>query len=120
MATTINATYAGFRTGWNQREVRVMAKGASALTLKVGELCTLSSAGVIAKSNVGTSGKASVGNVIIAQSDMTMGKGHVPVENHNYNYSDTVSITTTPKPIMVFVVSDPEDIVMTGQDATTT
>ena len=112
----ITATYAGFRTGWNQREVRVMAKCASGtLELKVGELCTLSSAGVIAKSDVGTSGKASIGNVIIAQSDMTMGKGHVPVENHNYNYSDKVAITTIAKPIMVFVVSDPDDVVMTGQ-----
>ena len=112
----ITATYAGFRTGWNQREVRIMAKGASAMTLKVGELCTYNaSTNTIAKSTVGKSGAASVGNVIIAQSDMTMGKGHVPVENHDYNYTDTVSITTTAKPIMVFMVTDASDVVMTGE-----
>lgn len=116
----ITATYAGFKTGWNQREVRIDAKGASALTLKVGELCTYDAGTkIIAKSTVGKDGKASVGNVIIAQSDMTMGKGHIPVEKHDYQYVNTVAIgSTDTKPIMVFVVSDPTDIVMTGQEGT--
>lgn len=114
----ITAVYAGFRTGWNQREVRVMAKCATGtLALKVGEVCTLTSAGVIAKKGSTTINR---GDVIIAQSDMTMGKGHVPVENHNYNYSDAVSITTTAKPIMVFYVNDPDDVVETSHEGSAT
>lgn len=113
----ITATYAGFNTGYNQREVRILAKGASSLTLKVGELCTYTpSTKTIAKN---TTGSASVGNVIIAQSDMTVGKGHVPVEKRDYRYDDSVSITTSEKPIMVFFVDNVADVIITRKDETT-
>lgn len=102
------ALMAEFKTAWNQREVRIDATLAA--DLKVGQVCTY---------NTGTKALAAAtalaaGNVIIAQSDMTMGKNRFidPVTGHDYEhkYSDVVKASTTAKPVMVFVVNDVTDI----------
>ena len=101
------AVMAQFKTAYLQREVRVDAKVAA--EVKVGQLCTLSEGSIAAK----TSATAAVGDVIIAQSDMTVGKGHVPVENRDHNYSNKVAASTSAKHVMVFFVTDPNDLVLT-------
>lgn len=51
---------------------------------------------------------------IVAQSDMTMEYGHVPVENRDYRYSDVVADSTTKKRVALFPVKYPYDIVLTA------
>ena len=108
----ITAVYAGFKTGWNQREVRIDAKPAT--DLKVGQLCTYNSSTHVLSAK--TSDAFAVGDVIIAQSDMTIAHGHADVEHHDYSYDDKVAASTSAeKAVMVFFVTDPSDIVKTGQ-----
>lgn len=55
------------------------------------------------------------GNYIIAQSDATMGGGHVPVETLSYKYigaNDFVAESTTAKNIAVFKIIDANDVVI--------
>ena len=46
-----------------------------------------------------------VGDYIIAQSDQTMGYGHVPVEDRDYRYSDEVKMNSDKS-----LLKDPNDI----------
>ena len=50
---------------------------------------------------------------IVAQSDMTMEYGHVPVENRDYRYSDVVADSTAKKHVALFKVINPDDIILT-------
>lgn len=68
-----------------------------------------------ASENIATvvaSAKASIseGQLIIAQADMTMEYGHVPVEDRDYKYSPLVASTSTKKKIAVFRIKDVGDI----------
>lgn len=59
---------------------------------------------------------------IIAQSDMTMGNGHVPVENRDWTYSDKVMPTLTggavpnsatpTKHVALYAITDKNDIIV--------
>lgn len=62
-----------------------------------------------------------VGNFIVAQSDMTMEYGHVPVENRDYRYSDGVADKATAKKVALFRINNVDDInySVTKFDATT-
>ena len=105
----ITAVYAGFKTAWNQREIRLDAKPST--NLYVGQLCTYtaSTKALVAK----TTATPAVGDYIIAQSDVTTSNSHVPVENHSYAYDDKVAASTTEKIVMVFKVVDAEDVYVT-------
>ena len=52
----------------------------------------------------------SAGQLIIAQADMTMEYGHVPVEYRDYKYSPLVASTSTQKKLAVFRIKDVSDI----------
>ena len=52
----------------------------------------------------------SKGQLIIAQADMTMEYGHVPVEDRDYRYEPKVSSCSTQKKIAVFRIIDIGDI----------
>ena len=97
------ALMATFKTAYLQREVALDVKVAA--DVRVGQVCTLSESGLAAAT------AAKVGDVIIAQSDMTVGTGHVPVENRDWKYSDKVAASTTAKHVMVFMITDVNDIV---------
>ena len=101
------ALMAEFKTAYLQREVALDAKVAA--EVRVGQVCSFANETVTA---LGDSATPVVGNVIIAQSDMTVGGGHVPVENRDWNYSDKVAASTTTKKVLVFVISDVNDIVL--------
>ena len=48
---------------------------------------------------------------IIAQSDMTMEYGHVPVEYRDYKYSDVVAASTTiKKKVALFKITNKDDL----------
>lgn len=97
------ALMAEFKTAYMQREVALDVEVAS--TVKVGQVCTL------ADDTLTPATSAKVGDVIIAQSDMTVGYGHIPVENRDHNYSDNVVASDDKKHVMVFVITDVNDII---------
>jgi hypothetical protein len=99
------ALMAEFKTAYLQREVALDVKVAA--DVKVGQVCKLANDTITAS----TASAVAVGDVIIAQSDMTVGQGHIKIENRDHNYSDKVAASTDKKHVMVFVVSDPSDII---------
>ena len=101
------AVMAQFKTAYLQREVVLDAKVAA--DVKVGQVCSYASDTITAITNTAT---PAVGNVIIAQSDVTVSGGHVPVEQHDYKYNDKVAASTSAKKkVLVFVINDVNDIV---------
>lgn len=104
----------GFRTGYNQRSIMlsgVTVARASADTgynntgIEIGQVMTLSGTTLTEK----TSGVA-IGDYIIAQSDETVGYGHIPVENRDYKYVGTVA-PGTDKNVVVYQITDVADMV---------
>lgn len=96
---------AHFKTGYLQKEQVLDVKVSTAL--KVGDLVKVAS---------GTMSKAtglSDAQYIVAQSDMTMEYGHVPVERGNWAYSDDVAVTTdnNTKKVAVFFIIDKSDVI---------
>lgn len=90
---------ANFKTGWGQREIpanmKVSADG------KVGYLYNI---GTDTLTLLTTAPVADTKYAMIAQSDDTLGNGHVPVENRDWLYSDVVKASTTPKLVAYFIV----------------
>ena len=100
------AIMAEFKTAYLQREVAVTADVTA--EVKVGQVCTLAEDKITPVSTVGA---VVNGDVIIAQSDMTVGRGHVPVENRSLSYSDKVAVGND-KHVMVFVITDVNDVIL--------
>lgn len=122
-----------FKTAYDQREIPVDIVVAGAADLKVGQLVTLEPADEDAPEYIYPATGADAATVltnathIIAQSDMTMEYGHVPVENRDYKYSDVVkrsntdgaattveavSNTSEKKKVALFAISDKTDIIV--------
>lgn len=100
------ARMASFKTAYLQREIPV--KATVAVELRVGQLCTYNGTALAGVAN-GTA--VAVGQYIVAQSDVTMGDSHVPVERHDYKYSDKVAASNTPKLVALFRVDNPDDVI---------
>lgn len=99
-----------FRTGYSVKDCGEMVLDAKvAANMSVGTLVTLTEANgvytIAAAANLGAA------THIVAQSDMTLEYGHVPVENRNYAYSDTVAASTAIKRVALFRISDKNDII---------
>lgn len=103
------AKFAKFKTGYLQREIPVM--GTLAADLHVGQICTFSGVDGTAIAAIGDSTNLTAGQWIVAQSDMTMGEGHIPVENRDYRYNDKVAASSTPKHVALFRIDDPSDVI---------
>ena len=100
---------AQFKTALGQRE-EVLDCIVSA-EMQVGQICKYtSSTNTLAPST----SAAADGDYIIAQSDMTMEYGHVPVENRDYRYSPKVAASSTKKKVAVFKVIDVADVISTA------
>ena len=108
-----------------QREIPLDVTAAAKLELKIGDVVAITSAGVVSAvtDNSGGSGaaKAAVveGNYIVAQSDMTMEYGHVPVENRDYKYKDDVVLNTTAKKAAFYRINNLEDVNLSERSVTT-
>lgn len=95
-----------FKTALGQREIVLDCKVAA--DVAVGTLCKYTAGtNTLAAS---TSGTPAQGDYIIAQSDMTMEYGHVPIEYQDHRYSPKVAASTEPKKVAVFLVSDVTDV----------
>ena len=97
---------AKFRTAYDQREVVIDAKVTADVTVGTLVKVTYGTPNTIAAAT----GKDDATH-IIAQSDMTMEYGHVPVENRDYKYSDVVKTSTTEKKVALFPVLDKNDLI---------
>ena len=112
MATVTN--YKGsFITGWNQREIH--ADMIVEAVAKVGTLCTI---GTDKLTPITSAPQAGTKYAMIAQSDDTLGDGHVPVENRDWLYSDIVTASVTKKHVAYYIV-DTNDITATPYSYTT-
>ena len=96
-----------FKTALGQREIVLDCKVAA--DLEVGYLCKYNAdTNTLAAS---TSGTPAQGDYIVAQSDMTMEYGHVPVENQDHRYNPKVAASTSDtKKVAVFMVTDIADV----------
>ena len=90
---------AKFKTAYLQREIPVEVAVIGAAALEVGQLVTLTPTNgtnpdyIAAAAGATAAAALSAATHIIAQSDMTMEYGHVPVEDRDYKYSPEVAVT---------------------------
>ena len=97
---------AHFKTAYLQRELPMDVKVAA--DMEVGTLVSLADNTITEKE-----GPAEAGDYIVAQSDMTMEYGHVPVEYQDWRYSPKVAESpSTVKKVALFRVNNPDDIVV--------
>ena len=97
---------AHFKTGWMQKEQVLDVKVAT--DVKVGDMVALNPDGETLDKTMSLSSA----DYIIAQSDMTMEYGHIPVEQHDHRYSDKVAQSSTKKKVAVFFILDESDIIL--------
>lgn len=110
---------ASFKTAYLQREIVETCDVVGASPLKVGDYVKFTAATATVPAYIQ---KSTIANAthIIAQSDMTMEYGHVPVENRDYRYKKDVACTqaaaptkatTTQKKVALFKITDPNDVI---------
>lgn len=112
---------AQFKTAYLQREVVMDAKiaaptvGASSSGLIPANVFAV---GDVVYNNAGTltarTTKASVvaGDYFFAQSDQTMGYGHVPVEDRDYRYNPKIEPSATEKKVALFKIVNIDDVIV--------
>lgn len=113
---------ASFKTAYLQREVPMTVAVAGDKPLVVGEMVTLTAASGAGPASIKSAATVAAATHIIAQSDMTMEYGHVPVENMDYKYSDEVAATiaaagpvtasTPTKKVALFAITDKDDLIV--------
>lgn len=86
---------AKFITAYGQREIPMDVAVIGSTDFEVGQLVTLTAKNGEVPAYIAAAASATAGTHIIAQSDMTMEYGHVPVEDRNYTYSNKVKATAT-------------------------
>lgn len=108
---------AKFRTAYDQREIVMDVAVIGTDNLVVGQLVTLTAANGSVPAYIASAASVSAATHIVAQSDMTMEYGHVPVEARNYAYSDKVNVTaasasaSSPVKKVALFVATKDDIV---------
>ena len=97
---------AKFRTAYDQHEVVIDAKVTADVT--VGTLVTVTYG---TPNSIAAATTKDAATHIIAQSDVTMEYGHVPVENRDYRYSDVVKASTSEKKVALFPILNKNDLI---------
>ena len=111
-----------FKTAYDQRELPLDVAVVGTTNLHVGELVKYVAAASGKPAYIVAATGLSDATHIIAQSDMTMEYGHVPVENRDYKYSDvvaanvsatgSVTASTETKKVAVFAIKDINDVIV--------
>ena len=96
---------ANFKTGWGQREIHENRKVTA--PAKVGYLCSIVGSDTLTP--LTSAPVAGTKYAMLAQSDDTLGAGHIPVEHGSYLYSDDVAQSDVVKHVAYFLV-DVSDI----------
>lgn len=118
---------ASFRTAYLQREVPLdlVVVAAADAPLKVGNLVTVTPETATVSAYMQKAASLAAATHIIAQSDMTLGYGHVPVEDRDYRYSPNVAGTATAAPtdktgtlkhVALYQIIDKNDIISDEND----
>ena len=112
---------ASFKTAYLQKEDYIDADVVGTADLKVGDCVKLTEATSSAGAYIQKSSFADATH-IIAQSDMSLEYGHVPVEYRDYRYDDSVAVTSAsapsttdgvaPKHVALFKIWDKNDIIL--------
>lgn len=112
---------AGFKTAYLQREEWHDVDVVGSAALKVGDCVQLVAATASVAAYIQKSTFANATH-IIAQSDQTIGYGHVPVENRDYRYDPSVATTlsaapssatsTTWKHVALYRITNKDDVVL--------
>ena len=108
-----------FKTAYLQREIPMDVAVIGSTSLHVGQLVTFTAAASGKPDSIAAAASLAAATHIVAQSDMTLGYGHVPVENRDWNYKDDVATTgtalatTTPvKQVALYAITDKTDIIV--------
>lgn len=113
---------ASFKTAYLQREVPLdlVVVVPANQTLKVGDLVVVTPETSTVSAYMQKAASLAAATHIVAQSDMTLGYGHVPVENRDYRYSPLVAGTVTAVPtdktkpwkhVALYQIVDKNDII---------
>lgn len=84
---------AKFKTAYGQREIPMDIAVVGSTDFEVGQLVKFVEAASGIPAHILTATTVKEATHIIAQSDMTMEYGHVPVEDRDYKYSPKVKVT---------------------------
>lgn len=123
----VDEVKAGFKTAYLQKAVPLDVVPAASGKMHVGDVFSLSgnvptplsytssyaasSSGYADAAVAAAKALVSEGQWIVAQGDMTMGYGHVPVENRDYRYNDEVVLeSSVAKKIMAYHIYDTRDL----------
>ena len=98
---------AEFKTAYLQREIPVKANVSAKLV--VGQVCTYN-ATTKALTALSDGTAVANGHYIVAQSDVTMGDSHVPVERRNYGYNNEVAAGND-KLVALYLITDVTDVI---------
>ena len=111
---------AHFKTAYLQREIVETCDVVGTTPLKVGDFVKLTPATSTVNAYIEKSSVADATH-IIAQSDMSMEYGHIPVENRDYRYNPEVACTLSaaiedkttskPKKVAMFKIINRDDII---------
>lgn len=129
-----------FKTAYLQRAIPLDVACSTTQELKVGDIFQVSGASkyIVPITSVASYAASSAdygpsaieaakalvsnGQYILAQADMTLEYGHVPVEYRDYKYSDVVKLDSSlysnlssPKKVMAYPVINLEDIIVGGR-----
>lgn len=115
---------AKFRTAYDQREVVLDAVVSAKEPVSVGSLVKVTWDGTNPATLESVTGSSNLEALnaathIVAQSDMTMEYGHVPVEFRNYKYSDAVanSVGNAVKKVALFKITEKDDVIVYNTEA---
>lgn len=112
---------ASFRTAYLQRELPLDLDVVGTSPLKVGDLVTVTPETATVTGYMVKAATLAAATHIIAQSDMTLGYGHVPVELQDYKYSPEVAVTRAEAPttktntwkhVALYQIIDKNDIIL--------
>jgi hypothetical protein len=119
----------GFITAYLQREIPMDVAVVGGTPLRVGQLVTLTPSDGVKPAYIAAAAGDEASDVlaaathIVAQSDVSMGQSHVPVENRDWKYVDTVAVTvaaagsvtatTATKHVALYAITDKNDIIVT-------
>lgn len=133
--TTHYVAKAQFKTAYLQREVVADLEPAATFPISsantgtdgkchVGDVFYMNSGEFARRESTSSAAAAkaavAVGDYIVAQSDQTMGYGHVPVEDRDYRYNDEVKMTDgTVKKFALFKITDLNDVILNTYSYTT-
>lgn len=119
----ITHTLRGFKTAYLQRAMKLDNVAVFSTetndVFKIGQVVSLTAASGTTPAYISKDTAPAVGDYIIAQSDDTVGYGHVLTEDKNYKPKDYVAVTestamdasSVTKDVVVYEITDLNDIV---------